>query len=508
MGMNYNNPVIRGFNPDPSICRVGADFYLVTSSFEYFPGVPIYHSRNLVNWECIGHCLTRKSQLDLSDASASGGIFAPTLRYHNGRFYMITTNVETGNFIVWTDDIYGEWSDPIPLVQGGIDPSLTFADGKTYVTTNTSSKGEQGIHLSEIDIDTGEITSPERRISGACIGRFPEGPHLYKIGGKYYLLLAEGGTEYQHMATIQMADEPYGPYIPCPHNPILSHRFAEDMTIACTGHADIIDDENGGWWLVSLGVRTLSDEKRYAMLHNLGRETFLAPVRWEQDGGVNWPVAGDGGRYRLTMNADLPEENKGQEPYVLNTSFSEAKPGNDFEYIREYDPECYLHDPAKGTLTVRGRGISLSKDKGKPSFIGIRQTDFVMKAEVYAECAGSGPAIGGITVFYNNEQHYDLVLKKDGGGTYVFLRKQIYDENVAGKEETAEAGGKVRLTVTADRYRYSFYCNGRLIGSGTTTVMCSEAAQRNSFTGTFIGLFAEQGDVRFSRFSVTPCSGS
>ena len=140
----YRNPVITGFNPDPSICRVGDDFYLVTSSFEYFPGVPVYHSRNLADWECIGHCLTQTMQLKLKNSWNSGGIYAPTIRYHNGRFYMVTTNVsDKGNMIVHTDDLMGDWSEPVWVEQGGIDPSLLFADGKTYFVSNSDEKGSQ-----------------------------------------------------------------------------------------------------------------------------------------------------------------------------------------------------------------------------------------------------------------------------------------------------------------------------------------------------------------------------
>ena len=189
----YQNPVIPGFHPDPSICRVGDDYYLVTSSFQYFPGVPLFHSRDLAHWEQIGHCLTRQSQLPLHDANSTEGIYAPTIRYHEGTFYMTTTNVsDKGNFIVYATNPYGEWSEPVWLEQGGIDPSLYFEDGKCYLVSNPS----DGIYLCEINPKTGEQLTESRCIWNGTGGRYPEGPHIYKKDGWYYLLISEGGTEY------------------------------------------------------------------------------------------------------------------------------------------------------------------------------------------------------------------------------------------------------------------------------------------------------------------------
>ena len=187
----YRNPVIPGFYPDPSICRVDSDYYLVNSTFDYFPGVPLWHSRDLVNWEQIGHCLSRKSQVNLSGALSWGGIYAPTIRYNNGTFYMITTNTTNGgNFLVYTDNPRGEWSDPVWLEQGGIDPSLYFEDGHCYMVSNP----DDGIWLCEIEPKTGKTLKPSRRIWNGTGGRYPEGPHLYKKDGYYNCLISEGAT--------------------------------------------------------------------------------------------------------------------------------------------------------------------------------------------------------------------------------------------------------------------------------------------------------------------------
>ena len=301
----YSNPVIAGFYPDPSVCRVSDDFYLATSSFEYFPGVSIFHSRDLVHWRQVGHALTRNSQVKIVGSSA--GIYAPTLRHHSGRFYMTTTSIGGGgNFYVWTDDPAGEWSEPNWVDQGGIDPSLLFDNGAVYFT----SEGGDGIQQCEIDIETGRRLSESRVIWPGTGGRNPEAPHLYKIYGLYYLMIAEGGTEYGHMETIARSDSPWGPFEPCPHNPILTHRNRSGHPIQATGHADLVQVQDGSWWAVFLGTRPAPNV--YPPWHNRGRETFLAPVAWTEEG---WPTIGNAGTVELIMDAPaIPSQPWSPEP--------------------------------------------------------------------------------------------------------------------------------------------------------------------------------------------------
>lgn len=273
--MQYQNPILSGFHPDPSICRVGKDFYLVISSFEYFPGIPIFHSRDLVHWEQIGHCLTRNSQVHLvTGAPNCLNIYAPTIRYHEGTFYVVVTNVtgdNHGNFIVTATDPAGEWSEPIPLPFAGIDPSLFFDDdGKVYYLGT-----DGGIYLRQLDIATGEAIGETHALWQGTANN-PEGPHLYKINGMYYLLLAQGGTELCHMAVLARSKSILGPYEPCPHNPILTN-IGKNLPIKAAGHADLVDDADGNWWAVCLGNRPLA----YPFRHNLGRETMLVPARLE-----------------------------------------------------------------------------------------------------------------------------------------------------------------------------------------------------------------------------------
>lgn len=240
--MKFKNPIIKGFHPDPSICRVENDFYLVTSTFEYFPGIPIFHSTDLVNWEQIGHCLTTLQQLPLNETPSSCGIYAPTIRYHDGVFYVVTTNVlEGGNFFVTATNPAGPWSEPIWFENSqGIDPSLFFdKDGKCYLTGTGGNHENPGIYQVEIDIKTGKYLSERKFIWGGTGGAFPEGPHLYKIGEYYYLMISEGGTEYGHMLTISRSINPYGPFESYERNPIMTHR-SMNHPIQATGHADLV----------------------------------------------------------------------------------------------------------------------------------------------------------------------------------------------------------------------------------------------------------------------------
>ncbi|MBO8464152.1 MAG: glycoside hydrolase family 43 protein, partial [Firmicutes bacterium] len=236
--MFYTNPIIKGFYPDPSVCRVGDTYYLVCSSMQYFPAVPLFESKDLINWTQIGHCLTRESQIDLSTVPSSGGVFAPTIRYHEGRFYMCTTNSTSHrNFFVWTDNIYGEWSEPIYIEQDGIDPSLFFDNGKTYfLSTGLDDDGVDGIVQCEINIETGEKLTKSQVIWLGSGGRYVEGPHMYKINGYYYLLAAEGGTEYGHMVTYARSTSPYGPFTLYKDNPVLTNRNLGGYEIQGVGH--------------------------------------------------------------------------------------------------------------------------------------------------------------------------------------------------------------------------------------------------------------------------------
>lgn len=480
--MKYTNPIIPGFYPDPSICRVDDDYYLVTSSFEYFPGVPIFHSRDLIHWRQIGHCLTRPSQLPLEKTRSSGGVFAPTIRYHDGVFYMITTNVSVGkHFIVKTTDPSGEWSEAVWIDQTGIDPSLAFLDGKVYFSWTMHG----AIYQSELDIDTGACLTDPRLIWTGTGGRYPEAPHLYHINGWYYLMIAEGGTEYGHMETIARSHSPWGPFEPCPHNPILTHRNRGAHMIQATGHADLIQTQDGHWWAVFLAFR---QGKQYSQFHHLGRETYLAPVTWDAEG---WPVVNGSGVVELDMEADgLPEHRWDNPP--IRDDFDATTLGFTWNFLRNPYPESWSLIERQGWLRLNGSAITLN-DSDSPAFVGRRQQHIDCTAT--AHLAFSPIQHGdeaGLTALMNEKHHYEIAVVFDQGNRDVIVRKSIGDLSaVVARENLADGDVTLRIEADADQYHFSYATANeafQTLASGMTRYLTSEVA--GGFTGVYIGMYA------------------
>jgi beta-xylosidase len=392
----FDNPVIPGFSPDPSVCRVGEDYYLATSSFEYVPGVPLWHSRDLVHWRLIGHALDRPSQLELPDeAPSSTGVYAPTLRYHDGRFWMITTVVAgAGNCLVTALDPAGPWSDPIPVGIPGIDPDLAWdEDGNCWCAYS-----DGGIRAVRIDPETGELLGePVAMWSGTGL-QYPEGPHLYRVGEWWYLLLSEGGTERGHALSVARARTLPGPFEPHPANPVLSHR-STNHPVQNTGHGDLVQAHDGTWWMVLLGTRPRGDTPLY---HGLGRETFLVPVRWQDQ----WPLPG-------------PLELRAQAPALAPRPWPAEPAGDDFDAkelapcwvsVRRHDPAAVRLDERPGHLVLHARADSL--DVPGALFVGRRQRDQDCTARARADVAEGGR--GGIAVRLDEAHHYEV---ETGGGT-------------------------------------------------------------------------------------------
>lgn len=504
----FRNPIIPGYNPDPSICRVGDDFYIVNSTFEFFPGVPIYHSTNLVNWELIGHCLTRRSQLELEGCRNSGGIYAPTIRYHDGTFFMITTNVtHKGNFIVYTNDIRGEWSDPVWIDQGGIDPSLFWDDdNRCYYCSTGTIDGIRGIAAFEIDPFTGEILSEKAIISTGCGGQCAEGPHIYKKDGMYYLMIAEGGTEYAHRETIQRSDNIWGPYTACPHNPIITHKEYKKSEIQATGHADIVEDSNGNWWMVFLGIRRFS----HALLHNLGRETFLAPVMWDDEG---WPVVGNNGTVELEMSVPLPAP-AAPVSHDLCIDFHEEELSRHLFYTRNPEYDNYIYDPKNGKLTLKGTDISINEPGTSPTIMSLRQPQFCTTITAKVDLNRTNAARCGIAAYYNNDYHYDIYLACNDENKYICFYKHIHDMGVELcripiDKIYSESESFVEFKINTDREKYTFSyricssieensCGFITIGSGLNAGLSTEGTKTMTFTGTLFSVFAENGTGVFS----------
>jgi alpha-N-arabinofuranosidase len=480
----YKNPVIPGFYPDPSICRNGDDYYLVTSTFQYFPGVPVFHSNDLVNWKQIGHCLTRKTQLPLDNSRSSGGIYAPTIRYHNGIYYMVTTNVTGGgNFYVTTADPFKEWSEPVWVKQGGIDPTIFFDDNEEVYFTST---GNNEIVLSKIDIKTGKLLSEIKSIWAGTGGRYPEAPHIYKLNGWYYLLIAEGGTEYGHMVTIARSKDIWGPYESNPENPILTHRtrFGQYNPIQGTGHGDIIQAHDNSWWMVFLGFRPVGGN-----FHHLGRETFLTPLRWNKDG---WPYVNELDTTGIQVKtATLPI--KKQEPEPARDNFDQPQLKPYWNFIRNPRENNYSLNEKPGFLSLKGSEASLN-DVANPTFVGRRQQHLTFQASagLLFEGAVNGDE-AGITVMMDENHHYDLFITSNSNQYELVLRYRV-GSIIHTQKTVSLSKPEVILSVkgTPTIYNFSFQEKGSnneiSMGDAETRYLSSEVA--GGFTGVYIGMYS------------------
>lgn len=498
--MTYTNPVIKGFYPDPSVCCHDGKYYLVCSSFQYFPGVPLFESGDLVNWKQIGYVLTRHSQVMLDKINSSGGVFAPTIRCNNGRFYMVTTNDTTHqNFYVYTDDIHGEWSEPIYVDQGGIDPSLYFEDGRTYFMSNgADDNGEGGVVQCEIDIATGKKLSPSRCIWKGSGGRYLESPHLYKINGTYYLMAAEGGTEYGHMITCARASSVWGKFEGCPNNPVLTNRNKAPFIIQGIGHGDLVQDKYGDWYVLSLGFR---QQHIWRPFHHLGREVFLTPVRFGEDG---WFTCGRDG------TTDESYEMQGS--HVQNEqrvfTFENTDWGVEWCYLRRASPENY--EVSRDKAVLHGTGITLDMTDS-PTFIGMRQRDFHMELRTTVSVSGGSddtPAVGGVTAYITENEHYDLALEQTGQGCRAVLMLNI--GGIKHRQcELAVNGASAELIMRSNCFEYSFFVvqdgQEKYLGSGSTKYLSSEVAE--GFTGVMTALYAVGGRAEFTGFSCTYTDG-
>ncbi len=487
--MKYENPILRGMNPDPSICRVQNDYYLVTSTFEYFPGIPIYHSRDLVNWTQIGNAVERPEQLPLARSKSSGGIWAPTIRYYGGKFYITATFDGMGNFIISSDRPESGWSDPVWTEMDGIDPSLFFEDEKLYFCANDcGSRGGngEGISLAEINCTTGELIGNIRRIWEGTGGGFLEAPHIYHIGKYYYLLAAEGGTGANHMITVARSSEIWGPYECCPENPVLTNRNDTSKKISCSGHGDLTDDAEGNLWLVHLGIRPVSG------LSHLGRETFLMPAALKND----WLAVGHDKKSHIEINT--PRIKAVQRLTCRTYDFSKDTIGCEWLYRRIPNFENYAVN--NGMLIIKASDVRLKDGFGSPSFLALRQPD--LKCSFSAElgvknlCDGTR---GGMAVYLSENFFCRIYVEKDSGKSYIAADRLADDMYV--KFFRAEASGeKLTFKITTDGRKYYFYYaeDGEDIYAGSvSTKFLSTQIAGKCFTGVMIGFFAEgkKGDA-------------
>ena len=477
----YRNPVVRGMNPDPSIVRVDNDYYLVTSSFEYFPSCPVYHSLDLVHWELIGYALDRPEQFQaLHDAHPS--TYACTIRYHHGTFYALTTDVRGGgNFLVKAKDPAGPWSLPLTIDKGVFDPSLLFdRDGRVYYTRR-GPDSEHDIVQAEIDPDTGKLRGDLRTISNGFLMDGAEGPHLYSINGWYYLSLAEGGSRFLHMQTIGRARSPWGPFEPDPQNPWASQHISWDYPVLTVGHCDLVDTPQRDWWAVCLGTR------HYNSRHfSLGRETFLFPVKWKN----GWPSVDTKDMRSLAVGQNPP----GQHPFAPTPErdeFDESGLGLQWNVLGPAGLNTVSLTERPGFLRLHPQpALSFTQTT---AFVGRRQTEWNTVSTVRMEFDPKADReMAGLTVFMSPQYHYDLVKTRRDGNFYVQLIKQVSDMHEVAAETPVKDGPlELRVESTAEKYRFSFAVPGGAwvyIGQGDERQIASEVA--NVWSGMYIAMFA------------------
>ncbi|HTP10427.1 MAG TPA: glycoside hydrolase family 43 protein [Anaerolineae bacterium] len=461
MPRTFHNPILTGFYPDPSICRVGADYYLATSTFEYFPGLPIFHSRDLVHWHQLGHVLDRPSQLPLDGVRPSGGLYAPTIRYHAGVFYVINTLVDgttrSGNFIVTATDPAGPWSEPYWLGNAdGIDPSLFFDDDGSawYVGTrlkvgSTPAQGQTEIWLQQLDRETMRLVGEQYVIWDGAVKNavWSESPHIYKINGRYYLLTAEGGTAHHHSVMVARNDVINTPYEGNRGNPIMTHRhLGLDYPLVGTGHADLVDTPSGEWWMVLLAMRPY-----VGYYYNLGRETFLAPVRWEE----GWPIVSAGtGRVEFTYPApDLPEHDWPTAP--RRDDFDRPTLAPQWFFLRTPREDFWSLSERSGWLRLRLRPERLA-ERVSPSFVGRRQQHIHFSAQAMMEFTPQAEhECAGLVLRQNEDFHFRFVVTRTDQPIVRLIKR------AAGVEETLSeqpiSAGRCYLKIEAHEQAYNFY---------------------------------------------------
>ncbi len=490
MVAQFENPILPGCHPDPSICRVNDDFYLVTSSFEYFPGVPIFHSKDLVHWRPIGHVLTRKSQLDLTSTPSSRGIYAPTLRYARGRFYLITTNVDRNlNFFVTAKRPEGPWSDPNPVDHGGIDPSLSFDGDSVYYSRNGTGHDfdHPVIQQATIDIATGKLTTKLRTIWRGTGGIWPEGSHLVKRGDWYYLVTAEGGTSYDHSVVVARSKQPFGPFVGAPHNPILTHRDKLHTPVHAVGHADLVQLKDGTWWAVMLGIRPKNGH-----FHHLGRETFLAPVTFDREG---WPHIGRRGA--LPMHHEPPplKSHRFRDPAARDDFDSDALDCR-WQFIRNPSARDWSLVARPGHLRLVGSATTLDDVKSQCALVRRQQHfDVCCRAKLEFEPQSENEE-AGMLIRAGEGYHYTLAVRRvDGQRCAVLTSTVCWKRSVIGSTPIRSKSVILEVNANARRYALSVIAGARshVLGQLPTRPLSSEYISKRGpmhFTGVMIGLFA------------------
>jgi len=469
---SYRNPILTGFYPDPAICRVGQDYYLINSTFSYFPGIPIFHSRDLVNWTQIGNVIDRPSQMDFNGKRITRSLFAPTIKYHDGVFYVVCTHVDGGgNFLVTATDPAGPWSDPIWLPFDGIDPSLFFDDdGRAWMVNNGNPpenkplyQGHRAIWIQEFDVAKKQLVGPRSIVvnGGVDLSKQPvwiEGPHLFKKDGWYYICCAEGGTSTQHSQVILRSKSPTGPFVPWEKNPILTQRDLDGtvpQAVTCTGHANLIEGPDGNWWAVFLACRPIKDGYQ-----TTGRETFLLPMKWTDDG---WPlILPPGERVPYTVAA----------PKVAAASPAPVPLSGNFTWRDEFDSGAaklaplwlMLRTPKetwwsltapKGSLSLTPRTDTLD-GLGNPSFLGRRVQHAKFEASLALAVPTEPKVAAGLAVVQSEKHLCYLAVRREGEGLALFLELADGGKPAVVASKQLPVAAQLELRLVADDLSGSF----------------------------------------------------
>ncbi|MFJ3772362.1 family 43 glycosylhydrolase [Streptomyces sp. NPDC090075] len=496
----WPNPLIPGFNPDPSVVLVGGTYYLVTSTFEYLPGIPVYRSTDLLVWEHVGNVAQRPEQVAVERAPARCGVYAPTIRYHDGLFHVIVTVVASprGCVVFTASDPAGPWSEGTPL-QGvdGIDPDLAWDDdGTAYVTYSALrlSGADVGRHFGieqvRVDLAGGKaLESPRPLWSGTGL-RFPEAPHLYRRGDFWYLVIAEGGTERGHAVSVARGTSPTGPFVGHPANPLMS-ASGRPLPVQNTGHADLVRTPDGTWAMVLLGVRTLGDAQAFSPL---GRETFITGLEWTDDG---WPVASP---VELAARPDT-------ERTVF--SFEDGATLDDPGWLAVRDIPGALARLRSGRLVLEGRGVGL--EDPQPVFVGRRQRH--LNATVSATVDVSDGA-GGLAARCDERHHLGIEAQTGDGGTAVTARAVLAGLRQEWRLTLPASPVELRIEMRppaqpspalgGDRIR--LLADGTLLAELDGRYWTTETSA--SFTGRVIGVYAREGTVRFGDYRYTGWEGT
>lgn len=503
------NPVLRGFNPDPSILRVGDDYYIATSTFEWFPGVQIHHSRDLVNWHLLTHALTRTSQLDLRGNPNSGGVWAPDLSYHDGTFYLIYTDVksldwiynDSHNYLVTATDIMGPWSEPIYLNSSGFDPSLFHdEDGRKWLLNmqwdfRPNHNIFAGILIQEYSPTEQKLVGPIRNIFKGTSIKLTEGPHLYKQAGYYHLMTAEGGTVYEHAVTMARSKNIFGPYEIHPQNPVLTSSADRELVLQKAGHASLVETQHGEWYMVHLVGRPLKPQ----WVCNLGRESALQKCYWSSDGWLRL-VQGNNQPLVEVEGPSLPAFPF--EPVPEHDDFDSTKLSIHFNSLRIPVEEKWLSLTERpGYLRLRGRE-SLSSWQ-RQSLIARRQQAFRCEVQTCLEFEPETfQQMAGLICLYDSRNYFYLCVSYDEG---IGKSLRIID---CDRGEYSEPSEKLvslekltriylKITIYYDALQFYFSPNGLdwevigpvLAASRLSDEYCTSA--KGSFTGTFIGMCAQ-----------------